>query len=40
MLNYCIIPDGTSYSYIIRFVVKEGNLFDYLRLYDEMKKRG
>lgn len=40
MSNYCITPDGTSYSHMIGCFAKVGNLFDSLRLYDEMKKRG
>lgn len=39
MSNYCITPDGTSYSHMICCFSKVGNLFDSLRLYDEMKKR-
>lgn len=40
MSKYCITPDATSYSYMISCFSKEGNLFDSLRLYDQMKKRG
>jgi pentatricopeptide repeat protein len=40
MSNHCISLDSTSYSHMIRCFAKEGNLFDSLRLYDEMKKRG
>ncbi|OMO74028.1 hypothetical protein COLO4_26742 [Corchorus olitorius] len=40
MSNYCITPNGTSYSHMISCFSKVGNLFDSLRLYDEMKKRG
>ncbi|KAJ3698416.1 hypothetical protein LUZ61_002121 [Rhynchospora tenuis] len=40
MSNYCIRPDGTSYSHMIRCFSREGSLFDSLRLYDEMKKKG
>uniref|UniRef100_A0A0R0G316 Pentacotripeptide-repeat region of PRORP domain-containing protein n=1 Tax=Glycine max TaxID=3847 RepID=A0A0R0G316_SOYBN len=32
--------NATSYSYMISCFSKEGNLFDSLRLYDQMKKRG
>ncbi|XP_020693458.1 pentatricopeptide repeat-containing protein At1g80880, mitochondrial [Dendrobium catenatum] len=40
MAKYCIIPDSTSYTYMIGCLAKHGNLFDSLRFYDEMKKRG
>lgn len=40
MSNYCITPDATSYSHMISCFSKTGNLFDSLRLYDGMKKRG
>ncbi|KAK9025122.1 hypothetical protein V6N11_065019 [Hibiscus sabdariffa] len=40
MSNYCIIPNATSYTHMISCFSKLGNLFDSLRLYDEMKKRG
>ncbi|KAL6009613.1 hypothetical protein ACLOJK_000041 [Asimina triloba] len=40
MSNCCITPDGTSYTHMICCFSKVGNLFDSLRLYDEMKKRG
>ncbi|GMI86089.1 hypothetical protein like AT1G80880 [Hibiscus trionum] len=40
MSNYCIIPNATSYTHMISCFSKSGNLFDSLRLYDEMKKRG
>ncbi|CAL9063077.1 unnamed protein product [Musa banksii] len=40
MSNFCITPDGISYSHMICCFSKAGNLFDSLRLYDEMKKRG
>ncbi|XP_072992995.1 pentatricopeptide repeat-containing protein At1g80880, mitochondrial [Typha latifolia] len=40
MSSYCITPDATSYAHMIRCFSKGGNLFDSLRLYDEMKKRG
>ncbi|MED6131553.1 hypothetical protein PIB30_010873 [Stylosanthes scabra] len=40
MSNYCITPDGISYSHMISCFSKTGNLFDSLRLYDQMKKRG
>lgn len=40
MANCCIIPDGTSYSHLICCYAKVGNLFDSLRLCDQMKTRG
>uniref|UniRef100_A0ACD5ZZ18 Uncharacterized protein n=1 Tax=Avena sativa TaxID=4498 RepID=A0ACD5ZZ18_AVESA len=40
MSNCCISPDGTSYTLMVCCFSKVGNLFDTLRLYDEMKKRG
>ncbi|KAF7814518.1 pentatricopeptide repeat-containing protein [Senna tora] len=40
MSNYCITPDATSHSHMISCFSKTGNLFDSLRLYDAMKKRG
>ncbi|CAO2175857.1 unnamed protein product [Urochloa humidicola] len=40
MSNYCITPDGISYTLMISCFSKVGNLFDTLRVYDEMKKRG
>ena len=40
MSNCCITPDGTSYTLMVCCFSKVGNLFDTLRLYDEMKKRG
>ncbi|KAJ4755000.1 Pentatricopeptide repeat-containing protein [Rhynchospora pubera] len=40
MSNYCIRPDGTSYSHMIRCFSRVDSLFDSLRLYDEMKKKG
>ncbi|KAJ1268004.1 hypothetical protein BS78_07G103400 [Paspalum vaginatum] len=40
MSNYCITPDGMSYTLMISCFSKVGNLFDTLRVYDEMKKRG
>ncbi|KAK4284625.1 hypothetical protein QN277_001430 [Acacia crassicarpa] len=40
MSNYCITPDATSYSHMISCFSRTGNLFDSLRLYDGMKKRG
>lgn len=40
MANCCINPDGTSYSHLICCFAKVGNLFDALRLYDQMNKRG
>lgn len=39
MSKCCILPDSTSYTYMISCFSKTGNLFDSLRLYDEMKKR-
>nr|UPT48782.1 pentatricopeptide repeat protein AaPPR793 [Agave angustifolia] len=39
MSNCRITPDGTSYSHMICCFAKVGNLFDALRLYDQMKKR-
>ncbi|KAJ4822152.1 hypothetical protein Tsubulata_017312 [Turnera subulata] len=38
--KYCLTPDATSYTLMISCFSKVGNLFDSLRLYDEMKKRG
>ncbi|TYH13422.1 hypothetical protein ES288_A06G138200v1 [Gossypium darwinii] len=40
MSEYCIIPNATSYTYMISCFSKVGDLFNSLRLYDEMKKRG
>lgn len=40
MSNYCITPDATSHTHMISCFSKIGNLFDSLRLYDTMKKRG
>ncbi|KAJ6341188.1 hypothetical protein OIU78_009377 [Salix suchowensis] len=40
MSTYCIDPDATSYTHMISCFSKVGNLFDSLRLYDGMKKRG
>ncbi|XP_048331799.2 pentatricopeptide repeat-containing protein At1g80880, mitochondrial [Ziziphus jujuba] len=40
MSKCCILPDATSYTYMVSCFSKVGNLFDSLRLYDEMKKRG
>lgn len=40
MSNHCITPDGMSYTLMISCFSKVGNLFDTLRVYDEMKKRG
>ncbi|KAL6644170.1 hypothetical protein ACP70R_015778 [Stipagrostis hirtigluma subsp. patula] len=40
MSNYCITPDGMSYTLMVSCFSKAGNLFDSLRVYDEMKKRG
>ncbi|CAK7336322.1 unnamed protein product [Dovyalis caffra] len=40
MSEYCITPDATSYTHMISCFSKVGNLFDSLRLYDGMKKRG
>jgi len=40
MSNYCITPDGISYTLMVSCFSKVGNLFDTLRVYDEMKKRG
>ncbi|CAM0946553.1 unnamed protein product [Alopecurus aequalis] len=40
MSNCCINPDGASYTLMVCCFSKVGNLFDTLRLYDEMKKRG
>ncbi|GJN35120.1 hypothetical protein PR202_gb23862 [Eleusine coracana subsp. coracana] len=40
MSNYCITPDGRSYTLMVSCFSKTGNLFDTLRVYDEMKKRG
>ncbi|KAK8959203.1 Pentatricopeptide repeat-containing protein [Platanthera guangdongensis] len=38
--KYCIAPDATSYTHMICFFAKLRNLFDSLRLYNEMKRRG
>ncbi|KAF2301531.1 hypothetical protein GH714_025563 [Hevea brasiliensis] len=40
MSKYCIAPNATSYTLMISCFSKVRNLFDSLRLYDEMKKRG
>ncbi|KFK42476.1 hypothetical protein AALP_AA2G261900 [Arabis alpina] len=40
MGSYCIAPNEDSYCYMISCFSKVGNLFDSLRLCDEMKKRG
>jgi pentatricopeptide repeat protein len=40
MSNYCITPDGMSYTLMVSCFSKTVNLFDTLRVYDEMKKRG
>nr|DAD27452.1 TPA_asm: hypothetical protein HUJ06_028920 [Nelumbo nucifera] len=40
MSNNCVTPNATSYTCMISCFSKDGNLFDSLRLYDEMKKRG
>jgi len=40
MSNYCITPDGISYTLMVSCFSKVGNLFDTLRVYDEMKRRG
>ncbi|KAF8701448.1 hypothetical protein HU200_033614 [Digitaria exilis] len=40
MSNYCITPDGISYTLMVSCFSKVGNLFDTLRVYDEMRKRG
>ncbi|KAG9455879.1 hypothetical protein H6P81_000387 [Aristolochia fimbriata] len=40
MSNCCIHPDGISYTHMISCSSKVGNLFDSLRLYDDMKKKG
>eukprot|EP01018_Ginkgo_biloba_P035298 Gb_19520 [translate_table: standard] len=40
MFNLCITPDVSSYTTIISRLSKAGNLYDVLRLYDEMKKKG
>nr|XP_017216636.1 PREDICTED: pentatricopeptide repeat-containing protein At1g80880, mitochondrial isoform X3 [Daucus carota subsp. sativus] len=39
MSKCCILPNETSYTCMISCFSKVGNLFDSLRLYDEMKKR-
>ncbi|KAL5574448.1 hypothetical protein UlMin_016147 [Ulmus minor] len=36
----CLMPDATSYTHMISCFSKDGNLFDSLKLNDEMKKRG
>lgn len=40
MSKCCIEPNGTSCTHMISCYSSVGNLFDSLRLYDEMKKRG
>ncbi|KAI3932289.1 hypothetical protein MKW98_025009 [Papaver atlanticum] len=40
MSNCCITPNAVSYTHMISCFSKVGNLFDSLRLYDQMKKRG
>lgn len=40
MGNCCITPNKDPYSHMISCFSKVGSLFDSLRLYDEMKKRG
>ncbi|KAK8948499.1 Pentatricopeptide repeat-containing protein [Platanthera zijinensis] len=40
MAKYCVAPDATSYTHMIGFFAKLRNLFDSLRLYNEMKRRG
>lgn len=40
MSNYCITPDGISYTLMVSCFSKVGNLFDTLRVFDEMRKRG
>ncbi|CAN4086475.1 unnamed protein product [Withania somnifera] len=40
MSKCCIKPNGTSYAHMISCFSKARNLFDSLRLYDEMQKRG
>ncbi|XP_019105149.2 pentatricopeptide repeat-containing protein At1g80880, mitochondrial [Beta vulgaris subsp. vulgaris] len=40
MASCCITPDAMSYAHMISCFSRVGNLFDSLRLYDEMKKRG
>ncbi|XP_021736310.1 pentatricopeptide repeat-containing protein At1g80880, mitochondrial-like [Chenopodium quinoa] len=40
MASCCVTPDAMSYTHLISCFSKVGNLFDSLRLYDEMKKRG
>lgn len=40
MSNYCITPNAVSFTHMISCFSKVGNLFDSLRLYDQMKKRG
>ena len=35
----CVVPDENSYSIMIECFAREGNLFDSLRLYDEMKNK-
>lgn len=40
MASSCITPDAMSYTLLISCFSQVGNLFDSLRLYDEMKKRG
>ncbi|KAG0479886.1 hypothetical protein HPP92_010744 [Vanilla planifolia] len=40
MAKYCVMPDDISYTHMIGCFSKLGNLFDSLRLYVEMKKRG
>ncbi|XP_051148182.1 pentatricopeptide repeat-containing protein At1g80880, mitochondrial [Andrographis paniculata] len=40
MSSCCIEPDGTSYTHMISCYANVDNLFDSLRLYDQMKRRG
>lgn len=40
MLRYCVEPDAESHAQMISCFSRNGNLFDSLRLYDKMKKKG
>ncbi|KAM7254203.1 hypothetical protein ACFE04_031885 [Oxalis oulophora] len=39
MLKNCVVPNATSYTYMISCYSKVGNLFESTRLYDEMTKK-
>ncbi|XP_057516361.1 pentatricopeptide repeat-containing protein At1g80880, mitochondrial [Amaranthus tricolor] len=40
MARYCVMPNAMSYTHMISCFSRVGNLFDSLRLYDDMNKRG